>query len=102
MKLSPIQKLIKLYHLFSNIKKQLIWVIIITGKNTVYCPVCQRKVVLRRKNFDHVYHEVLCFMVLLTCGLGFFIYLALKYSKKKDRCPSCETKFNLETIKPKE
>lgn len=39
-------------------------------------------------------------MVLLTCGLGFLVYLILKYSKKKDRCPYCETKFHLQTLEP--
>ncbi|MFX1268169.1 MAG: LITAF-like zinc ribbon domain-containing protein [Promethearchaeota archaeon] len=70
-----------------------------TGK-VVYCSTCEREVELRRKNFDHIYHEVLCFMVLLTFGLGFLIYLLLKYSKKKDRCPNCETRFNIETLEP--
>ncbi|MFX0058035.1 MAG: LITAF-like zinc ribbon domain-containing protein [Candidatus Hodarchaeota archaeon] len=74
---------------------------IITGKKTIYCNVCEREVVLRRKNFDHIYHEVLCFMVMLTCGLGFFIYLILKYSKKKDRCPNCETQFDLNNLPEK-
>jgi len=37
-------------------------------------------------------------MVILTCGLGFFVYLALKYSKKKDRCPNCETQFDLKNL----
>jgi len=69
-----------------------------TGKTVVYCPVCEREVVLTRKNFDHIYHEILCFMVILTCGLGFFVYLALKYSKKKDRCPNCETQFDLKNL----
>jgi hypothetical protein len=69
-----------------------------TGKKIVYCPVCERDVTLHRKNFDHIYHEVLCFMVMLTCGFGFFIYLILKYSKKKDRCPNCEMRFNLNNL----
>jgi len=64
----------------------------------VYCPTCERMVELRRKNFEHIYHEILCFSVLLTCGLGFFLYLILKYSKKKDRCPNCETKFDLNNL----
>lgn len=64
----------------------------------MFCPTCEREIELRRKNFDHIYHEVLCFMVLLTCGIGFFVYLLLKYSKKKDRCPTCETKFDLHNL----
>ncbi|MFX0010061.1 MAG: LITAF-like zinc ribbon domain-containing protein [Candidatus Hermodarchaeota archaeon] len=69
-----------------------------TGKTTVYCPTCEQEVVLRRKNFDHIYHEVLCFLVILTAGIGFFVYLILKYSKKKDRCPNCDTQFNLQSL----
>ncbi len=61
------------------------------AKNIVYCPTCEREVELRRKNFDHIYHEVLCFIMLT--GVGFIIYLILKYSKKKDTCPNCERKF---------
>jgi hypothetical protein len=69
-----------------------------TGKKTVYCPTCEEEVVLRRKNFEHVYHEVLCFLVIMTVGVGFFIYLIIKYSKKKDRCPNCETQFDLQKL----
>ena len=72
------------------------------GKKIVYCPTCEQKIVLRRKNFDHVYHEVLAFMVILTCGLGIFIYLILKYSKKKDRCPNCDSQFDLENLPDKD
>ncbi|MFX0106042.1 MAG: LITAF-like zinc ribbon domain-containing protein [Candidatus Hodarchaeota archaeon] len=64
----------------------------------VYCPTCEREVVLRRKNFDHVYHEVLCFMVILTLGLGFIIYFILKYSKKPNTCPNCESVFDLKNL----
>ncbi|MBY9010818.1 MAG: LITAF-like zinc ribbon domain-containing protein [Candidatus Lokiarchaeota archaeon] len=69
-----------------------------TGKKTVYCPTCEKEVILNRKNFEHIYHEVLCFLVIMTIGLGFFIYLILKYSKKKDRCPNCETQFDLQNL----
>jgi hypothetical protein len=34
----------------------------------------------------------------MTVGVGFFIYLILKYSKKKDRCPNCETQFDLQNL----
>ncbi|MHA1460070.1 MAG: LITAF-like zinc ribbon domain-containing protein [Promethearchaeota archaeon] len=71
---------------------------IVTGKNTVYCPTCEQKVILRRKNFEHMYHEILCFLVIMTVGLGFFVYLILKYSKKKDRCPNCEAQFDLQNL----
>ena len=69
--------------------------------HTVYCPTCEREVVLRRKNFDHVYHEVLCFMVFLTLGLGFIIYFILKYSKKPNTCPNCESVFDLKSLPSK-
>ena len=41
-------------------------------------------------------------MVILTCGLGIFIYLILKYSKKKDRCPNCDSQFDLENLPDKD
>ncbi|MBD3212531.1 MAG: hypothetical protein GF311_07980 [Candidatus Lokiarchaeota archaeon] len=63
----------------------------------VYCPTCERMVLPRRKNFDHKYHELIFFFVCLTFGLGYIIYLILKYKKKKDTCPYCERKLNLET-----
>lgn len=72
-----------------------------TGKRTVFCPVCETTVVLRRKNFQHIYHEILCFLVILTMGLGFFVYLILKYSKKPNTCPNCESVFNLENLPEK-
>ncbi|MFX1417384.1 MAG: LITAF-like zinc ribbon domain-containing protein [Promethearchaeota archaeon] len=64
----------------------------------VYCPTCEEIVVLRRKNFDHAYHEILCFMVILTLGLGFIIYIMLKYSKKPNTCPNCESVFDLNNL----
>ncbi|MFX0004640.1 MAG: hypothetical protein ACFE9C_15325 [Candidatus Hodarchaeota archaeon] len=64
----------------------------------VYCPTCEMVVALRRKNFDHVYHEVLCFMVILTLGLGFIVYFILKYSKKPNTCPNCESVFDLHNL----
>lgn len=64
----------------------------------VYCPTCEEVVTLRRKNFDHVYHEVLCFMVILTLGLGFIIYFIMKYSKKPNTCPNCESVFDLNNL----
>jgi hypothetical protein len=67
----------------------------------VYCPTCEEIVELRRKNFSHQYHELLCFMVLLTLGLGFFIYYILKYSKKPNTCPNCESVFDLDNLPQK-
>ncbi len=67
----------------------------------VYCPTCEQIVTLRRKNFDHIYHEILCFMVILTLGLGFIIYYILKYSKKPNTCPNCESEFDLKNLPTK-
>jgi hypothetical protein len=64
----------------------------------IYCPTCEEIVELRRKNFDHVYHEVLCFLIILTLGLGFIVYFILKYSKKPNTCPNCETDFDLNNL----
>ncbi|MFX0038984.1 MAG: LITAF-like zinc ribbon domain-containing protein [Promethearchaeota archaeon] len=64
----------------------------------VYCPTCEMVVTLRRKNFDHVYHEILCFLVILTLGMGFIIYLILRYSKKPNTCPNCESVFDLDNL----
>jgi hypothetical protein len=41
-------------------------------------------------------------MVTMTIGLGFFVYLILKYSKKKDRCPNCERQFDLKKLSDNE
>ncbi|MFW9882462.1 MAG: LITAF-like zinc ribbon domain-containing protein [Candidatus Thorarchaeota archaeon] len=64
----------------------------------VYCPTCEEIVELRRANFQHRYHELLCFMVILTLGLGFIIYFVLKYSKKPNTCPNCESVFDLKSL----
>jgi len=67
----------------------------------VYCPTCEEIVTLRRKNFSHKYHELLCFMVILTLGLGFIIYFILKYTKKPNTCPNCESEFDLKNLPTK-
>ena len=64
----------------------------------VYCPTCEQNVILRRKNFEHIYNEILCFSVILTAGLGFILYLILKYSKPKNSCPNCEAQFDLNNL----
>ncbi len=64
-------------------------------KRIVYCETCERDVELRRKNFDQQYHEILCLLIVLTIGIGYWI---LKYSKKKNTCPYCETEFDLRKI----
>ncbi|MFX1571300.1 MAG: hypothetical protein ACFFB0_00985 [Promethearchaeota archaeon] len=66
------------------------------SKKLVYCDVCEREIVLHRKNFDHIYHEVLCFMVLLTLGFGFIIYFILRLFQPWV-CPNCEKQFDLGT-----
>ncbi|MFW9950666.1 MAG: LITAF-like zinc ribbon domain-containing protein [Candidatus Thorarchaeota archaeon] len=73
-----------------------------TGSKTVYCPTCEQEITLRRKNFEHRWHELLCFLVVLTAGVGFFIYLILKYSKPKNTCPNCEREFDLQSLPDKE
>jgi hypothetical protein len=35
-------------------------------------------------------------------GLGFILYLILKYSKPKDRCPNCEAQFDLNNLSDNE
>ena len=63
----------------------------------VYCETCERNVILRRKTFDHVYHEILCFIVISLFLIP--LYLFLKYRKKPNTCPNCETEFDLDKIK---
>jgi putative Mn2+ efflux pump MntP len=64
-------------------------------KRIIYCETCEREVELRRKNFDQKYHEILCFLIILTLGIG---YLILKFAKKKNTCPHCETTFDLKNL----
>jgi len=61
-----------------------------------YCKTCEREVELKRKNFDHMYHEIICFMVLT--GIGFIIYLILRFLKNKNTCPNCESEFDLTNL----
>ncbi|MFO8017134.1 MAG: hypothetical protein R6U96_00720 [Promethearchaeia archaeon] len=62
----------------------------------VYCDVCEDYVRLTRKKFDHIYHEVLVFLILT--GIGAIVYLILKYSRSKNTCPNCEKEFNLDSL----
>lgn len=64
-------------------------------KKTAYCETCGEVVELRRKNFDHRYHEIVCILTIFTAGLG---YLILKLFKKKNSCPNCETEFDLDNL----
>jgi len=65
------------------------------AKRIVYCETCEREVELRRKNFEHKYHEILFFLVIFTIGIGYFL---LKLTKKKNTCPYCETAFDLKNL----
>jgi len=77
-------------------------VIFTVEKKWIYCPTCEDWVIPGRKNFQHMYHELLCFMIFLTFGLGFFVYLILKYSKKKNICPNCQSVLDLSQAKTRE
>jgi len=66
-------------------------------KHLVYCETCEKNVFLRRKQFEHKYHEILCILILMTFGIG---YLILKYRKKKNTCPNCQASFDLENLPP--
>ena len=65
-------------------------------KRIVFCETCEREVELRRKDFEQKYNEIICFLTLFTLGLG---YVILKYIRKKDTCPFCETRFDLKKLK---
>lgn len=64
-------------------------------RRTVYCSTCEREVVLRKKNFDHKYHELVMIFTICTIGLG---YLLLRAFKKRNRCPHCETEFDIKNL----
>lgn len=65
-------------------------------KRIVYCETCERFVELKRKSFDHTYHELFCIMFLTVVLIP--LYFILKYSKKKNTCPHCETGFDLNNL----
>ncbi|MFX1236819.1 MAG: hypothetical protein ACFFAS_08180 [Promethearchaeota archaeon] len=65
------------------------------GKKTIYCDVCDQNVSLRRKQFEHKYHEILCLTMIVTFGMS---YLILRYIKRKDTCPNCQTRFDLDNL----
>ncbi|MFX1273979.1 MAG: hypothetical protein ACFFBP_02250 [Promethearchaeota archaeon] len=64
-------------------------------KRIVYCETCEANVILRRKQFEHKYHEILCILITFTFGLG---YILLKLSKKKNSCPNCQSFFDLDNL----
>ncbi|MBD3197831.1 MAG: hypothetical protein GF317_22460 [Candidatus Lokiarchaeota archaeon] len=64
-------------------------------KDKVYCSVCERYVKPSRKKIDHKYHELWAFFFFLTFGIGFIIYLIIKFRKKQNTCPFCESVLDL-------
>lgn len=64
----------------------------------VYCHICDRNVEPTRKQIDQKYHEIWFFFVILTFGIGYIVYLIMKYRKKKNTCPYCEDKFDLQYL----
>jgi len=56
-----------------------------TSNTTSFCPRCNQQVLLVRKQFD----SCLAIILLIFTVIGFFIYLAVYYSKKEDRCVQC-------------
>jgi hypothetical protein len=66
-------------------------------KHYVYCETCERDVFLQRKNFDHMYHEVLIIFFIITLSIGYWI---LRFRKKKNTCPNCESEFDLNNLPP--
>ncbi|MHA1985549.1 MAG: zinc-ribbon domain-containing protein [Promethearchaeota archaeon] len=59
------------------------------SRPTAFCPRCNQQVLLVRKQFE----TCLAIVLLLFTGIGFFIYLAVYYSKKEDRCVHCGTQI---------
>ncbi|MFX0029202.1 MAG: zinc-ribbon domain-containing protein [Candidatus Hermodarchaeota archaeon] len=62
-----------------------------TSNPTGFCPRCNQQVLLTRKDFD----TCLAIILLIFTGIGFFIYLAVYYSRKEDRCTHCGTEINV-------
>jgi DNA-directed RNA polymerase subunit RPC12/RpoP len=60
-----------------------------TSNPTGFCPRCNQQFLLARKQFD----TCLAIILLFFTGIGFFIYLAVYYNKKKDRCVHCGTQI---------
>ena len=61
----------------------------------VYCETCERDVILHRKSLDHTYHEIVIILTIITLGIG---YLILKLFQKKNRCPHCDSEFDLKNL----
>ncbi len=67
-------------------------------KKKVFCHICERYVEPKRKQIDQKYHEIWFFIVILTFGFGYLVYLIRKYIKKKNSCPFCEDKLDLKVL----
>jgi len=62
-----------------------------TSNPTGFCPRCNQQVLLKRKDFD----TCLAIILLIFTVIGFFIYLAVYYSRKEDRRIHCGTEINI-------
>ncbi|MFW9894925.1 MAG: zinc-ribbon domain-containing protein [Promethearchaeota archaeon] len=58
---------------------------------TGFCPHCNQQVLLTRKDFD----TCLAIVLLIFTFIGFFIYIAVYYSRKEEYCVHCGTKISL-------
>ena len=54
-----------------------------------FCPRCNQQVLLVRKQFE----TCLAIVLLLFTVIGFFIYLAVYYSRKPEFCIHCRTQI---------
>lgn len=59
------------------------------SNRTSFCPRCNQQVLLVRKQFN----TCLAIVLFIFTVIGFFIYLAVYYSKKGDRCMYCGTQI---------
>ena len=60
-----------------------------TSSPASFCPRCNQQVLLVRKQFD----TCLAIVLLIFTVIGFFIYIAVYYNKKEDRCVHCGTQI---------
>ena len=60
-----------------------------TSNTTSFCPRCNQQVLLVRKQFD----TCLAIILLIFTVIGFFIYLAVYYSRKEEFCTHCGTQI---------
>jgi len=62
-----------------------------TSSPTGFCSRCNQRVLLTRKDFD----TCLAILLLIFTVIGFFIYLAVYYKRKEDRCTHCGTEISI-------